>query len=778
MPIGRTGILAVLLINVVGLQLHVNDRMPPWWLSLIAVFGLFVAPMRLVGWKVDWRTTSRAEQMVYSGAVVLLALLVLSLVLNTTLPLVGVRRPLDPLPVLVMYDVAMAALVVWRRDRVPRSVPVLTTWVPYSVREVSVVGLSLVTVVLVTMGSVRLNNDSDLSLTLYGLLCFATAWVFLLKDRYRLRPGPINLSVYALGLSLLLMTSMRGWLITGHDVQREFRLSQIVLRDGVWDIATYRDAYNACLSITILPTVLHDLTGMDPVYVMKVVPSLAFAGTTVAVLLISQRFVTRGPALLGVLVFMTFPTFFSDMPFLTRQQYAFTFLGAGLLAATNRQFSVRQRRVAFGVFSIGVLLSHYSTNYVLIAVMMLALTAHYLLRAVGGWLPSRLQWLNRNRGTGADRPRDVRFVLGIVNVAVLVGVTLLWTQAVTGTNGHMLQTVVGSVTELLHPGAQDSRSSDTGYTLVGGQKQTPDQVMANFRADTVRQLAGERAAGVRLPLAAVEAPTPVVEPENIPLTVNGRALKRIGVDVNQVNTLIRALAARMLQVFVVIGVGAVLFGYRRRWINDSAELTILAGASFVIVLTQVVLPQLSVEYGVLRAFQQSLFLLSPFLAIGMIVTFSFLGRYAATAAAGCGLTFMLSLTGVLPQVTGGYPPQLHLNNDGQYYDVYYTKPQEVAAADWALARVAAEGWSLEDNIETDAFSYARIQSFRALDFGGSLYPTQLRTKAYTLLTAQTILKGQSTVGFNGDLITYQYPFKVLIKNKNLVYTNGASAVFR
>ena len=38
-----------------------------------------------------------------------------------------------------------------------------------------------------------------------------------------------------------------------------------------------------------------------------------------------------------------------------------------------------------------------------------------------------------------------------------------------------------------------------------------------------------------------------------------------------------------------------------------AEFVLLAGGSLVLVLSQIILPVLSVEYGVLRAFQQSLF---------------------------------------------------------------------------------------------------------------------------------------------------------------------------
>ncbi len=778
-PLGRTAVATLVLLNVVVILRILDDVTPPWWVSMLAALGVFVSPLRLVSWKVGWQTTSRAEQIVYSFATVLLALMVGGLALNTVLPWVGVARPLDPAPVLISFDLAMVGLVTWRRDRVPPPARVLTTWVPYSPRDVGVIVVALLALLLVCLGAVRLNNGAGGEVSLVGLVCIALDWAILLRDRYRLRSGPVHLSLYILGLALLLMTSLRGWLTTGHDIQKEYRLFRLVLDHGVWDMAAYRDAYNACTSITILPTLVHNLTGLDPIYVMKVIPSLVFATCPVMVYLISQRFVTRGPALLGVLVFMAFPTYFSDMPFLTRQEYAFTFLGVGLLAVTNLRFSVRRRRVTFGVFAAGVLLSHYSTTYVLIGMLLLGLTVHYAIKWLGRGLPQRLSWLRRHRPAGGARTRDVRFVIGVTNLVVLVGMTLFWTQVVTGTTGHLVETLTGTVVELLHPGTQDSRSSDTGYTLFGGNKVTADERIAQYRVEQVDLLASERSRRVFLPLASVDgAATPALDAVALPKTRLGLALDRVGIDVQTVNGLVRSVAARLLQVFVVVGMIAVLLGYRRKWVNASPELTLLAGSSFVIVLTQVVLPQLSLEYGVLRAFQQSLFLLAPFLAIGMLVTLAPLRRAASATAGVLGLLFLLSLTGVVPQLTGGYPAQLHLNDVGEYYDIYYTRPPEVAAADWMLARVHAEGWSDEDNVQTDRFSYSRIQSFTRIDTGSDIFPVQLRAKAYTLLTAATVQQRRASLAVQGDVITYRYPVALLASMKDLVYSNGDASVYR
>lgn len=775
---GRSTVNSLLIMHIVVLADEFAGRTVPWYLSLVALAAMFVPAMRMLSWKLDWQTDTRAEQLIYSLAVVLLGHLLGGLLLNTALPWFGVQRPLDPLPLLVAMDVSIVALWWWRRDRVPPPVQVWTTWVPYSPLDVSLLGLALTCLGLVCAGAIRLNNGADGALTEAGLLCLTVVSAILLLARYQLRPGVIHLCIYVMGLALLLMTSLRGWLITGHDVQREFRLFQAVLNDGSWSISSFRDPYNACISVTVLPTMIHNLTGLSPALVMKLVPPMIFAACPVVVFLIAERFVTRGPAIVGVLTFMAFPTFFSDMPFLTRQQYAFTFLAGSFLAATNLRFSVPRRRVVFMVFGLGVLLSHYSTNYVLIGVLGIGLVIHGVLRAADRLLPRRMGWLNRYAPRRGARVRDVRFVLNSVSVVVLFSATLVWSQVLTGTNGQLVRTVTSSLTEMIRPGSQDARSSDTRYNLFGGAKVSPQERLDAYRKETISRTAQPRAEGIFYPLDRVAAvPTTVAPLADVPMTPIGDRLDSAGIDVHTVNSVLRAVIARLLQVFVVIGMVAVVFGYRRR-VRASPELTILAGASFLIVLTQVLLPKLSVDYGVLRAFQQSLFLLAPFLSIGMIITLSFLRRAAAPAAGGFALLSLLSLTGALPQFTGGYPAQLHLNNAGQYYDIYYTHPAEVRAADWMLTHVAEEGLNVDGNVETERFTFNRIQSFTRLETAGEIYPTLLRTNAYTLLGTATVTKREASVAHEGDVIAYHYPFSLLSTLKSQVYSNGFATVSR
>src|ERR1700680_2775123 len=76
-------------------------------------------------------------------------------------------------------------------------------------------------------------------------------------------------ALFFIGLALLFTTSLRSWYATGHDIEREIYVFQLTNTHHIWSMAFYQDAYNACLSITILPTILTNLLVIQDIYVYK-----------------------------------------------------------------------------------------------------------------------------------------------------------------------------------------------------------------------------------------------------------------------------------------------------------------------------------------------------------------------------------------------------------------------------------------------------------------------------------------------------------------------------
>ncbi|GEL16904.1 DUF2206 domain-containing protein [Pseudonocardia asaccharolytica] len=767
----RAGVVLAALAVVASVVVALDAQIP----VLRALAGLYLMialPTYLLLVTKDWSRASTPEAIVYCLAIVLLGVIVVGLAINEALPLLGLARPLDRIPVLLATDVTLVGLGWWRRKRWGEErrlrLRALSLVRGSAALDRRMVIAGLVLVLGVVAGAIRLNNGASGTVTL-GALCLAGLLVLaLIGWRRRLRPTTVVVTVYLLSVALLLMTSLRGWQISGHDSQLEYYLFQLTHANGVWRLESFQAAYNACLSITILPTMFAEVTGIPGIYVFKVLLQLAFAVCPVIVYLIARRF---GSVLVGVLsavYFVSFPTFFTDMPFLARQEVAFLFLGAILLVATNRRWAVQRRQLWVTFFSVGLVLSHYSTTYVFIGLLVVAL----LTRGFGA---AAARLVATFRRTSTVRERRPSAVLGLANIVVLVALAAVWTGPITHSGGQVGET--GSrLTAALFGTADGAQSSDVAYSLFAADQPSGEQRLRDYTTQTIEETAPRRA-GEYYPLSTIDRyPAGYVEtPELLPLTAVGQALDDAGVDVRFLNSAMRQGAAKLLQVFVFVGFVFVLLR-RARGLRVSREFLHLAIAASVVVVSQVMLPSLSVDYGVLRAFQQSLFVLAPFLAVGSVHIFGWLGRrwsvVAATTVAG---VFFFSLTGIIPQVLGGYPAQLHLNNAGQYYDLYYSHPEEQAAANWLEAQTLAVGDGTIQTVIANRFLYGPAPTIDAIR---AIYPTVVQRDAYVLLGTAAVVKGQGTVFHGGDLLSYTYPTAFLDRTKNLVYSSGRAVIYR
>lgn len=763
--------------------------MCPLVVNIVAgLFLLIVLPVMLVNAKINWPESIKPhEALVYSLALVVLGIMVGGLVINEVLPLVGVAEPLDRLPVIVTSLIALTALAVWRHKRWrlheghspatrERARP------PIGGRDQALLLAGAITVVASVVGAFRLNNGAGNSVTIAMLILAGVVIVAVFSWRQRLNESTIIWTVYLLSLSLLLMTSLRGWYITGHDIQREFRVFDIASTHGLWHMGWFPDAYNACLSLNILPTIVERATGIPEPYIFKAVFQFLYALCPVVIYMIARRFASKPVSILGVIYFIAFPTYFTDMAFIIRQEVAFFFLGTALLLITNHHLAIRTRQIAFIIFGVGIILSHYSTAYVLLSVLVLS----WIFTGVRKLVEKQpAKYRRRPFLSGRSRRRanlaQLRVVLNSGVILTLVVLTYLWVGPLTGTGGMLEETITETVNSVTGKDGDGPRSSDASYSIFGGAKPTPEQRLKDYMEDSVhkREEAGEK---FYYPLSETQKyATPIAAPEQLPVTSLGKAVELLGINVSTINRLLRSQATIIIQLFVGLGFLMVLLG-RARGFLPSFELIVGATAYMVVICSQVVLPHLSVEYGVLRTFAQGLFWLAPFLAVGSIQAFGWLGRSTSMMAAlGFAIVFFLEQTGTIPQLLGGYEPQLHLNNTGTYYDNLYFQAQELSAINWLQTQIAEDPAalsSIQTNVASDKLTVSALQNYAAIKPSDDVFPMLIRKQTYVFMGYTAVHKDLASFVFSSDLMTYKYPFEFLDNNKSLIYSSNGARIYR
>ena len=83
------------------------------------------------------------------------------------------------------------------------------------------------------------------------LAAFTLTLMFARRDY--LNPGTLHTAIYCIALAMLLMTSLRGWYVTGHDIQDEYRVFELTKSHGEWNMTFDRDGYNTCLALQSCP---------------------------------------------------------------------------------------------------------------------------------------------------------------------------------------------------------------------------------------------------------------------------------------------------------------------------------------------------------------------------------------------------------------------------------------------------------------------------------------------------------------------------------------------
>ena len=399
-----------------------------WFILIFPSYLLFTTSV--------WRKCGLQERLGYSVCTVLLVLMLTGLSINEILPLVGVQRPLDAGPIVIASDLMNFSLYVFR-SRYPDIVRLRGVFADFGKQEFRLLVAAALTVVLAVLGANHLNNGASANVTLIALAMVALIGFFSVRWLKFTRESVMSVVIYLVSLSLLLTTSLRGWYVTGHDIQQEYQVFQLTEAHGRWSMAFFQNAYNACLSITILPTELGQIIHVDSPYVYKFFFQLIFALCPVLAYAIARRYFNRGISTLSVAYFVGFPTFFTDMPFLNRQEIGLLFVAVGLLAATNPVWSFRRRQVSLGVAGLGTEISHYSTMYVLVGTLVIALLCSYAGRLFirpeaarvrpGPARPGGRRWVPTARGA---------VTVGLV--AAFISIIFAWGTLATRTTGQVL----------------------------------------------------------------------------------------------------------------------------------------------------------------------------------------------------------------------------------------------------------------------------------------------------------------------------------------------------
>src|SRR5450755_2163021 len=825
-----------LLTNILEL-IHVNFL---YTTTLISFCGSLLLPGFLIALILRIRKISFWENLLLIVGLSIAFLEFGGLLLNILLPLFGVKDPLTFQNIIIGFDIYIFLLFIcaWIRTK---QLVVRIQLPRRSKTEKLFYILPLFFPLLATLGAIVLNNGGSdiLTLILLGMIALYTLFLVLLRNKVTGALYPYAL--FFMAVASLFTTSLRSWYISGHDVEREFYVFQLTNTHHLWNMAFYQDAYNACLSITILPTILTNLLTIQDMYVYKVTFQILFATSPLLVFFIVRNYTTPVLAFLSAFFFMSFPTFFNDMPMLNRQEIGFIFFGlalymllkgnqmlskseahtlsavpldsnesethtlsavpvdltrsetlllptittyslsagpldptrseTSLFPTTSSELSLSMRKILFLIFALSVIVSHYSTNFVLLALVAFM----YILSLI-----ISLPFVEKIFASLLLKPHislkntfTNKVFLSLPLVLVLFGMTYAWNTLYTKSSNHTGSVISEVVSSIFVKSNGDTQSNDLSYSLFSPHKVDPKQQLQSY-IQSIKQLeeAGnsQKANMSQFYSTSITNQYPIypVVQEQLAPTSLGTLLTSFHIPVFTIQAALRSLSAAFMQIFVFIGLFAIIF-LKSKKPFDLQYLLLCFGALFILAL-ETVLPALSVEYGVLRMFQQFLFVLSLPIVLGLCSVLFFMKEQKRIIFTGIiAIIFFLNLTGFVSHLTGDYYPQMTLDNAGLYYDAYYVHKSDVLAIVW-LSKNNVNN----EPVETDLAGGNILLTYGNIDGLSEIFPPIMRKNAYVYLE----VSNDVVVSVDSDIQLYNSSKPFLDENKDLVYSNGSNNVYK
>lgn len=689
------------------------------------------------------------------------------------IPFIHITKPLSSQPILVSVDILLASLWVYVFVN-NNSIPIEKNGFHFSIKNILLAFIPMVFPILSILGAISLNNNQTNILTMIMIGLIASYVLLLTFLRDKVSEHLFIFSLLMISLALLFMTSLRGWYITGHDINLEYFVFQLTKTKGIWKMSNFQDPYTACLSITILPTIFSTITHINDLYIYKALYQIVFSISIVATYLFLRKFIGPFLAFLGSFAIVSLPTFMTDMPMLNRQEIALLFFVLLLNTLFNKNFSKKIKWFMFVFLGLGLLFSHYSTTYVALGLFIGAFLLHLVLRLLKFHpeINTLMQKIDNKLGLLDSKP-NLHFGM----VAILLIATVIWNVSITNTAGGITNTLVNITKDLKTAHIAKTKSGPASYSLLSGKVPNRQSLLDNYVDTTTKYYRKFNFDSAFISKDIFSQYHVVLGSQvTLPLTVLGKKLTKLHVSVFSLNDQLKQAYAKLIQIFIIIGFVAIFF-LKKHISNFEKEYLVFTITFFVILIVQVVLPGGSIDYGILRLFQQGLILFSIPLLMGGLAIFSifnFIHKSIKIYLLSFFLIFFfLYLSGFLPMLTGGYYPQLNLSNAGFYYDAYYTHTQDISAMNWLSAN-----YDKKTPIQSDWFALKKIHTYEKIYSVDGLIPSVIRRNSYVYLSVSNVQTGQVIIYANGAPLYYKYPFNFLDSNKNLIYSNGSAKIYR
>ncbi len=228
--------------------------------------------------------------------------------------------------------------------------------------------LSFIFPFLAIFGTYLMNINGNNIILLVMLISIPIYLLLLTYLNKRISTSTYPIALWMISLSLLFMVGLSSNHLMGRDICKEYYVFQLTLNNFHWNLSSFLDSFNACLSITILPVVYQVLSNISNEYVFKLFYAIIGSILPVISFNIFQKYIGKREAFFASLLII-FMAFFTASMGSVRQLIALIFFFLAVMVLFDSKINNLPKKLLLILFMISIVVSHYTTAYISFALL-------------------------------------------------------------------------------------------------------------------------------------------------------------------------------------------------------------------------------------------------------------------------------------------------------------------------------------------------------------------------------------------------------------------------
>lgn len=712
------------------------------------------------------------ERLVYVISLSIAFLMFLGLAVNWILPWLHItNKPLSLIPLLLSFDIILSifGFIAHKRNKnftfkikFPRAnlLNAIFFTIPIIFPALSILGANI------------LNNGGPNLINMAIFAGIAAQIALIVLFRKRLNENVFPWTIIMMGFSLLLMFSLRSLYVSGWDVFQELEVFKLTKEAYLWNINTLRNAYNSCLSITILPTFFSVFTNVNDAYIFKFIFQLIFSIVPLIVYLISRKITNNFYAFLSSIFFISQYQFIIYSSWI-RQEISLIFFSSLFLILLENKISTRVRKYLFIIFLISMVVSHYSTTYLCWAVLIFTYAASLFYKVT--YKRKYFLQLYEKLKIKTKYVKEFNYFINFKLLLIMTILMFMWYAQITSSADNIINFSNRTLSNLNLLFSSEARALQVSSPLDQFNIFYQNNMDFPKMVDTyVKEVSTDYQNKKYIKLY----PENTFINEKIEVTYSSIASLKINDSYALAIHLFGEIIQKIIKIFMVLGLFYLLYLYKKK--DNHREHVILASISLALLLVLTIIPYGTISYNLARAYQQFLIILSVAVVIGASKIVSIVTRKFSIYILGViFILYFLYIPGFIGQIVGGSAIYPYLNNYGSSYNDTYAHAEEISSAIW-LSGV----YDNKNFVYADHSGMFRLSAFAkpTIKIIEDVIPQTIDRNSYVYARYANVVYDEGILPseqyFQKADVYYKFPLSFLSNNKNLVYNNGGSYIFK